>query len=61
MDQIVVVDQFTPVYLFMPTPKFIQNQHNYTIHDQFDDYLLCGKHLLHEKVQIFERIEGGRE
>ena len=28
---VVVVDQFTPVYLFTPTPKFIQNNHSLTI------------------------------
>ena len=27
----VVVDQSTPMYQFMPTPKFIQNHHSYTI------------------------------
>ena len=28
---VVVVDQFTPMYQFTPTPKFIQNRHSYTI------------------------------
>ena len=25
---VVMVDQFTPGYQFMPTPKFIQNNHS---------------------------------
>ena len=28
---LVVVDQFTPVYPFTPIPKFLQNNHSYTI------------------------------
>ena len=27
-NKVVVVDQFTPGYRFMPTPKFIQNNHS---------------------------------
>ena len=44
---VVVVDQFTTVYLLTPTPKFIQNQYNYTI-----NYLYTGDVMLANGTSI---------
>ena len=55
-----VVDQFTPMYQYTPTRKFIQNHHSYTIityvYDQIDHYGWCVDQVSVRSPIAFEKL-----